>query len=155
MFEVLAFVYENYANGHACPELITLHRKLSTLRFASDEIQAALLWLEDLRAATHDHHTPSHSVAASPIATRLFTLHEQNHLGLKAWGFLSMLRSIGAITCEQLELTLDCAMAAPGEPVSLDDLKLMVLMVFWGLGQQPDALVFNELCNAETLQLRQ
>jgi Smg protein len=66
-----------------------------------------------------------------------------------------MLRSTGALTGEQLELTLDRAMAAPGDPVNLDDLKLMVLMVFWSLGQQPDALIFNDLCNAQTLQTRQ
>jgi Smg protein len=155
MFQVLAFVFENYANSHACPELLTLHRKLSNLGFAPDEIKAALLWLEDLKTATQGQPTPFDTLCASAAATRLFTQPEQSHLGMDAWGFLSMLRSTGALTGEQLELTLERAMAAPGGPVNLDDLKLMVLMVFWGLGQQPNALVFNELCNAKTLQIRQ
>ena len=36
-------------------------------------------------------------------------------------------------------------MAAPGGPVSLDDLKIMVLMVYWRVGQEPDALLLDEL----------
>ena len=37
-------------------------------------------------------------------------------------------------------------MAAPGGPVSLEELKIIVLLVYWRLGQQPDALVLDELC---------
>jgi Smg protein len=29
--------------------------------------------------------------------------------------------------------------------VELDDLKIIVLMVFWSLGEEPDALVLDEL----------
>jgi Smg protein len=29
----------------------------------------------------------------------------------------------------------------------VDDLKLIVLMVFWSLGEEPDALVLDELCD--------
>ena len=42
---------------------------------------------------------------------------------------------------------LDRAMAAPGDPVSLDDLKIIVLMVYWSFGEEPDALVLDELCD--------
>jgi Smg protein len=38
-------------------------------------------------------------------------------------------------------------MAAPGGPVDLDDLKLIILMVFWGFGLEPDPLVLDELCD--------
>jgi Smg protein len=37
-------------------------------------------------------------------------------------------------------------MAAPGGPIALDDLKIIILMVYWGFGQEPDALVLDELC---------
>ena len=30
-------------------------------------------------------------------------------------------------------------------PVDLDDLKIIVLMVFWSLGEEPDALILDEL----------
>ena len=46
------------------------------------------------------------------------------------------------------EIVIDRAMAAPGDPVSLDDLKIIVLMVYWSFGEEPDALVLDELCDA-------
>jgi Smg protein len=45
------------------------------------------------------------------------------------------------------EIVLDRAMAVPGQPVSLDDLKIIVLMVYWSVGLEPDALVLDELCD--------
>jgi Smg protein len=46
------------------------------------------------------------------------------------------------------EIVMDRAMAAPGDSMSLDDLKIIVLMVYWSFGQQPDALVLDELCDS-------
>jgi len=45
------------------------------------------------------------------------------------------------------EVIIDRAMAAPGGPVSLEDLKIIILMVYWSFGQEPDALVLDELCD--------
>ena len=42
-------------------------------------------------------------------------------------------------------------MATPGEPVALDELKIIVLMVHWGTGIEPDALVLDELCDDATV----
>ena len=48
------------------------------------------------------------------------------------------------------EIVIDRAMAAPGNPLELDDLKIIVLMVYWSFGQEPDALVLDELCDDAT-----
>jgi Smg protein len=32
----------------------------------------------------------------------------------------------------------------------LDDLKVIILMVFWSFGLEPDALVLDELCDDAT-----
>jgi Smg protein len=38
-------------------------------------------------------------------------------------------------------------MAACHEPeLSIDDLRIIVLMVYWSLGLEPDALLLDELC---------
>jgi Smg protein len=37
-------------------------------------------------------------------------------------------------------------MAVPGEPMALDDLKIIILMVYWSFGEEPDALILDELC---------
>ena len=31
--------------------------------------------------------------------------------------------------------------------LGLEDLKIIVLMVYWSFGQEPDALVLDELCD--------
>ena len=36
-------------------------------------------------------------------------------------------------------------MAVGGGSLELDDLKIIVLMVFWSLGEEPDALILDEL----------
>ena len=45
------------------------------------------------------------------------------------------------------EIVIDRAMAVPGHPMRLDDLKIIVLMVYWSVGLEPDALVLDELCD--------
>jgi Smg protein len=45
------------------------------------------------------------------------------------------------------EIVIDRAMAAPGDPVAIDELKIIVMMVYWSFGEEPDALVLDELCD--------
>ena len=165
MFEVLAFVYQNYWDGDACPELPALQRKLGAVGFDSHEVVDALVWLEDLKQAARGLHRPQavqpSTVTASPHqladarnpwqnrqpAMRLFTDAEQARLGATGWRFVAFLASIGALPQDRLELVMERTMAASGDPISMEDLKLIVLMVFWSLGEEPDALVFDELCD--------
>lgn len=161
MFEVLVYVYENYWQGDACPELNRLGRKLTAVGFDADEIQEALQWLDGLKVAaqgTHIHapmHTqaeetsPAHSkpVAQALQSLRVYACAEQTHLGAESLGFVSFLESAGVLPPHMREIVMDRAMAAPGNPVALDDLKIIVLMVYWSFGEEPDALVLDELCD--------
>lgn len=165
MFEVLVFVYENYWRGDACPEPQQLGRKLSSVGFEADEIQEALTWLDGLNLATHGTplgtagSAPGEGPAAdiilkdtllpgqSPDSLRVYSVAEQDHLGAECLGFVSFLESAGVLPPAMREIVMDRAMAAPGAPVSLDDLKIIVLMVYWSFGEEPDALVLDELCD--------
>jgi Smg protein len=156
MFDVLVFVYENYWRGDACPELHQLGRKLSAQGFEPEEIQQALAWLDGLNfAAQSVEQLPEKPVAAasSPHSMRVYSVAEQDHLGAQCLGFISFLESAGVMPPEMREIVLDRAMAAPGDPVSLDDLKIIVLMVYWSMGREPDALVLDELCDDTTDRL--
>jgi Smg protein len=148
MFEVLAFVYENYWGADSCPELPVLQRKLNALGFASPEVSQALLWLEDLQSATHHIGPPSQTCSPGAAAKRVFTAAEQARLGRQGWGLLTFLMQIGALTPDRLELVMERALATPDQPIHVDDLKLVVLMMFWSLGEEPDALVLDELCDS-------
>ncbi len=159
MFEVLNFVYENYWQGDACPELPALQRKLRAVGFENTEIQEALVWIEDLKLATRQFPCmaeddamglPKSMVAPSSHAVRLLSTAEQQHLDRDSWGFLIFLVSVGALSSGHLELVMERVMATSLCPIGVDDIKLIVLMVFWSLGEEPEALVLDELCDNRT-----
>lgn len=158
MIDVLVFVYENYWRGDACPELHQLGRKLSAVGFEAEEIQEALAWLDGLnfaaqsagRASTEtssETSAPTAVLPQSPDSQRVFSVAEQDHLGAECLGFLSFLESAGVLPATMREIVIDRAMAARGDPIALEDLKVMVLMVYWSFGEEPDALVLDELCD--------
>ena len=165
MFEVLVFVYENYWRGDACPEPQQLGRKLSAHGFEDDEIREALHWLDGLSLATQGvslQRDPSGTsatvlgagatpafIAPSDDAMRIYSVAEQDHLGAECLGFLSFLDTAKVLPAGMREIVLERAMAASGDPVALEDFKIMVLMVYWGAGIELDALVLDELCDAE------
>lgn len=172
MFEVLVYVYENYWQGDACPELPQLGRKLSAAGFEAEEIHAALVWLAGLNIAAQatqiylpvdtpplpeqDAATPLPAQLAqpqSPGSLRVYSIIEQEHLGAQALGFVSFLESAGVLPPHMREIVLDRSMAAPGNPLTLDDLKIIVLMVYWSFGEEPDALVLDELCDDTEFRL--
>ena len=161
MFEVLVFVYENYWRGDACPQHEHLQRKLSSAGFESDEIQQALAWLGDLSQATRETRlaTAPHPVVAgvsgpaseplgqSPGSMRVFSVLEQNTLGPQCLGFISFLESAGVLPSHMREVVVDRAMASQAGPLALDELKIIILMVYWSYGEEPEALVLDELCD--------
>jgi Smg protein len=163
MFEVLVYVYENYWRGDACPELPQLERKLSAIGFDADEIRAALLWLDGLNLAAQStlcldapavpDHDSTLSVSQSPGSMRVYSVAEQNHLGADCLGFVSFLESAGVLPPPMREVVLDRAMAVPDEQVALDDLKIIILMVYWSFGEEPDALVLDVLYDDSTERL--
>jgi Smg protein len=151
MFEVLVFVYEHYWRGDACPELQSLERKLSAHGFEPEQIHDALVWLDGLNFAAQNaaaDETAATPVPASAHSLRVYSPSEQEHLGAECLGFVSFLADSGVLPPTMREIVMDRAMAAAGDPVTLDDLKIIVLMVYWSFGQQPDALVLDELCDS-------
>ena len=51
------------------------------------------------------------------------------------------------------EMVIDRALATGTQQLELEDLKVIVLMVFWSLGEEPDALVLDELCDDGSARL--
>jgi Smg protein len=140
MFDVLVYLYENYWRPDACPDHAQLTRKLSAVGFENDEIQEALTWLDGLT-----HAVQSHAGTQGPDSMRVFTQAEQEQLGEECMGFISFLESAGVLAAPMREIVIDRAMVSEGGPLSLEDLKIIVLMVFWSLGEEPDALILDEL----------
>jgi Smg protein len=167
MYDVLVFVYENYWHGGACPETEQLSVKLSSKGFEASEIADALNWLDGLRMATaglqgesddspegvSPREQASMSIKAailqpqSPHSMRVYSIDEQEHLGAQCLGFLRFLEDSQVLPAGMREVIIERAMAAPDAPLSLEELKIIVLMVYWSTGIEPDALVLDELCD--------
>ena len=140
MFDVLVYLYENYWRPDACPDHEQLSRKLTAVGFETDEIQEALHWLDGL-ADTAQGYTGEQSADA----IRLYSDRELESLGETSIGFVSFLEAAGVLPPPMREMVIDRAMAAGGNPLALDDMKIIILMVFWSLGEEPDALILDEL----------
>ena len=150
MYEVLVYVYENYGGGDDCPDLAQLGRRLSTAGFEREDVQQALRWLDGLDCAAHGIRlTPPAQPAwpASPGSLRVYTETELAHLGTPGIACLRFLEDAGALAPELREVVIERALAASDAPLGLDDLKIIVMMVYWRLDADPDVLVLDELCD--------
>jgi Smg protein len=140
MFDVLVYVYENYWRPDACPDHRQLSRKLSAVGFESDEITEALTWLDGLASGAD-----SRAGSQGPDSLRIYSGYEREALGEEAIGFIGFLESAGVLPPPMRELVIDRATAVGSGPMDLEELKIIVLMVFWSLGEEPDALILDEL----------
>ncbi len=162
MFEVLVFVYEHYWRGDACPQWNQLERKLHAVGFESQEIKDALNWLTGLRQATRNTERPPSQLDSdstgtlavpwsgaieTPASMRVFSTAEQNRLGAQCLGFIRFLENAAQFPAHMREIVVDRAMACGSDELSLEDLKIIVLMVYWSFGEEPDTLVLDELCD--------
>ncbi len=164
MFEVLVFVYENYWRGDACPQWEHLGRKLSAVGFEAEDISDAITWLTALTDATRSAqegsttttqatpvdsgYTPSEAPwPQSDTAMRFYSAQEQARLGPQCWGFIRFLESAGVLPPAMREIVLERTMAATADPLTVEDLKIILLMVYWSFGEEPDALILDELCD--------
>lgn len=144
MFEVLVYLYENYYRPDACPEPAALMKKLSAVGFEDDEISQALGWLTDLQQANHDFAGEDLPILHA-TGTRVYVAIEQDILGIEGIGFIQFLESSGLINAAQREIIVNQAMLSDELPISLEKLKVIILMVLWGQGKEPDLLMFDAL----------
>ena len=145
MFDVLVYLYETYYRPDACPEPEALVKKLSAIGFEEDEISQALGWLTDLEVANHEFADNYPRQTAFSFGTRIYARQESDVLGVEAMGFIQFLESAKMLDPIQREIVVERALAAGEAPVGLEKLKVIVLMVLWSQGKEPDGLMFEEL----------
>jgi len=142
MFDVLVYLFENYSAFNACADADALTRKLTAAGFAKDEITDALSWMQGLQLVSQDASVVNE---ATPGAFRVYAGFEVERLGSAAIGFLAFLESAGQLSATQREIVIERALAVADAPVSLDKLKVIVLMVLWCQEADIDVLVLEEL----------
>lgn len=145
MFDVLVYLYETYYRPEACPDSEALVKKLSAVGFEEEEISKALGWLTDLAEATNEYSDRFPQQTAFSFGMRIYARQEIDMLGTDGVGFLQFLESAKVINPIQREIVIERALAINDTQVSLDKLKVIVLLVLWSQGKEPDGLIFDEL----------
>lgn len=140
MIDVLVFLFQNYYDIHAQPGQDALARKLSAAGFDPLEISEALEWLHELKSMR-----PAAFSSNSQCASRVYTNEEISRIGTEGIDFVHFFESAGIVSAPVRELILDRAMELADDPVPLEKLKIITLMVLWSQAQDLEPLIVEEL----------
>ncbi len=128
MYEILVYVFENCRHSDVSQDTERVARRLSAAGFEDCEIHEALAWLAGLVRSPH------RSIAPLPEpcrATRAYAPRELAKLDADCRGFLLSLEQQGVLNARTREHVIERALAVPGGSLSLEQLRLVVLMVLW------------------------
>lgn len=142
MFEILVYLFENYAHVDACPAPDLLARKLSAAGFEEEDISAALDWLSGLDQQV-DEQRPQ--ISASSRSFRAYSQEECTQLDTACRGFIAFLEGSGVLNPLMREIIVERAMALSEGRLTLSKLKVIVLIVLWSQHQALDTLILEEL----------
>jgi Smg protein len=149
MFDVLVFLYENYSALSACPEFEVLTRRLADAGFDEDEIADAMVWLHELASVTLSSRT---RYDADARAFRVYSSQEYACLGPGAIGFIASLDRDGQLNPAQREIVIERAVALGETPLTLERLKIIVLMVLWSQSVDVDLMLLQDLLDTDAGQ---
>lgn len=143
MYDILVFLFENCQQAELAFDRERVAKKLSAAGFEDSDISEALHWLAGvLRAAP--------AAAACPLpdartSFRAFAPRELAKLDVECRGFLLTLEHSGILTPQTRELVLERSLAASGHTLTLEQLKLIVLMVLWNQQTPTSQLLAEDL----------
>jgi Smg protein len=150
MYDILVFLFENCQQAELAYDRERVAKKLSAAGFEDSDISEALRWLAGMAAAPRAVREPLPDARAS---FRAYAPRELAKLDAECRGFLLTLEHSGILSAETRELVIERALAASGDMLSLDQLKLVVLMVLWNREMPTSRLVAEELFSAPHARL--
>ena len=145
MYDILVYLFEHCQQAELADDRERVARKLSAAGFEDAHISEALHWLAGVV------HSPREASAALPDARtsfRAYAPRELAKLDAQCRGFLITLEQSGILTPETRELVIERSLAASGETLTLEQLKLIVLMVMWNQQAPANRLVSDDLFSA-------
>ena len=140
MYEILVYLFENCQQREVAYERERIAKKLSAAGFEHADISEALHWLAGMA------RVPQSEPVALPDpgrSFRAFAPRELAKLDAQCRGFLLTLEQSGILTPQNRELVIERSLAASGASLTLEQLKLIVLMVLWNQ-QTPTSLLLAE-----------
>jgi len=149
MFDILLFLFESYFDIGSYPDHDKLSVKLSAAGFEEDDINQALTWLSGLQQLTRAAYPES----INHSGIRLYTEFEEQRVSPEGLRFLSFWEHNKIITPIEREMIIDRVLALGRKNLSLDKLKLIVLMVLWSQHEDLDAMIIEDLLSPSDASL--
>jgi len=150
MYDILAYVFENCQQTEVAHDAARVAKKLSAAGFEDADISEALRWLAGVLRA------PQGGLVELPDAQRSFRAfapRELAKLDAECRGLLLTLDHSGLLNPLTRELVLERSLAASGDSLTLEQLKLIVLMVLWNQQTPTSRLVAEDLFSAPHARL--
>ena len=142
MYDILVYLFENCQQAELAYDRERVARKLSAAGFEDSDISEALHWLAGMLHAPHAVREPLPDARRS---FRAYAPRELSKLDAQCRGFLLTLEQSGILSADTRELVLERALAASGDSLSLEQLKLIVLMVLWNQQTPTSQLLAEDL----------
>jgi|SRR5688572_3356232 Smg protein len=142
MYDVLVYLFENCQQYELSNEKEQVAKKLSAAGFDDSDISEALSWLAGVARG------PSRSFAPLPesgAAFRAYAPKELAKLDAECRGLLIHFEQSGILTPQTREHVIERALAANGDGLTLEQLKLVVLMVLWNQQTPSSRLIAEDL----------
>jgi Smg protein len=142
MYDILVYVFENCQQTEVAQDAERVAKKLSAAGFEDADISEAMQWLAGVL------HAPQAGLVELPDPRRSFRAYaprELAKLNTECRGFLLTLEHSGLLNPLTRELVLERSLAAAGNSLTLEQLKLIVLMVLWNQQTPTSRLVAEDL----------
>ncbi len=150
MYDILVYLFENCQRAELADDRERVARKLSAAGFEDSDISEALHWLAGVM---HAPRTTRTSLPDARSTSRVFAPRELAKLDAECRGFVLTLEQSGILTPETREIVLERSLAASGHTLSLDQLKLIALIVLWNQQTPTSRLLAEDLFSAPHTRL--
>ena len=141
MFDVIAFLIENFQDWETCPKQDDLGHLLAEAGFDGEEIHDALSCLENLTSSL----SMDNAILDDYPYVRVLSQYELDILPEDVIHLLSFLQEEGGISPTQRELIIHMLTQLPDEDITVDHTKLLALMVLWLHQSELPILIGDEL----------
>jgi Smg protein len=141
MYEILVYLFEHFQHTEIS-EKDRVAKKLSAAGFEDADISEALSWLAGVVRGPHRSVAP---LPDSGAASRAYAPRELAKLGAESRGLLMYFEQSGVLTPQMREHVIERALAATGAELTIEQLKLIVLMVLWNQQTPASRLIAEEL----------
>jgi len=150
MYDILVYLFENCQHHELADQKERVAKKLSAAGFDDSDISEALTWLAGVVRGPHRSLAP---LPASGAAFRAYAPKELAKLDAECRGLLIHFEQSGILTPQMREHVIERALAANGDGLTLEQLKLVVLMVLWNQQTPSSRLVAEDLLSPVAARL--